>query len=80
MKPDAFDLKQRLGGEIAITTVRTTYNGHILDDEQIRSFAITSRHSADLNPRFATQITRLGVSLHSLDTVMNTNLSVCGQT
>jgi hypothetical protein len=57
MELDALYFVQGLCREIALATVRATDYRHILDDKQIRSFAVTTRDAANLGSLFATNVT-----------------------
>jgi hypothetical protein len=65
MEFDALDLLQGLRREVALAAAGATDNGHILNNEQVRPFAVTARNSTDLCAGLTTNIANHTFSLLS---------------
>jgi hypothetical protein len=62
---DPLYLMQCFSGEITFHTMRTSDNGDIFDNEQIRPFAKTARHISYDGPDFSTHIADHGQTLNN---------------
>jgi len=54
---DSLEFMQRFRGEISLSAIGTDYHRNILNNQQIRTFALTARHMADFRAFFAANIT-----------------------
>ncbi len=66
VKLDSFKLMQRFSGHIAFSAMGADDDGHVLDDEQIGSFAIAARYLPDVSATLPTNVTEdcFGVISH----------------
>lgn len=57
MALDPLDLVQGLGGEVAFTAFRAGHDGHVLDNQQLRTAAVTPCDTPGLRTAPAADIT-----------------------